>query len=69
VLDPGRNGSSLGGGADPLYILKREEYFIITGKRGLPEVTATDETALCETADNSVLWFLAVAETHLTNRV
>jgi hypothetical protein len=34
------------GRAAPLYILKREEYFIITAKRGLPEVTATDEMAL-----------------------
>ena len=45
------------------------EYFIITGKSGLPEVTVTDEMALRKTADNLVLSFLAVAETHITNRV
>jgi hypothetical protein len=50
-------------------MLKREEYFIITGKSGLPEVTATDEMALHESADNLILLFLAVAEKHLTNRV
>jgi len=55
--------------AYPLYILKRQEYFIITGKSGLPEVTATDKMALRETADKLILSFLAVAETHLTNRV
>jgi hypothetical protein len=58
-----------GDGADPLYILKRKEYFIITRKSGLPEVNATDEMALPESADNSILLFFAVAETHLTNRV
>jgi hypothetical protein len=53
--------ASIRGGADPLYILKREEYFIITGKSGLPEVTAKDEMALRRSADNLIQLFLAVA--------
>jgi hypothetical protein len=61
--------ASIWGGADPLYILKREEYFILTGKSVLPEVTATDERALRGSPDSLILLFLAVAQTRLTNQV
>ena len=69
ILRAVRFARGIGSSAYPLYIIKRQGYFIITGKSGLPEVTATDEMALRETADNRVLLFLAVAETHITNRV
>jgi hypothetical protein len=67
---PGQSAGlrSVDNSAVPLYILKREEYFILTGESGLPEVTATDEMALRESPDNLILLVLAVAETRLTNR-
>jgi hypothetical protein len=50
-------------------MLKKKEYFTITGKSGLPEVTATDKMALRESADNLILLLLAVAATHLTSQL